>query len=375
MCPAVANPRHLYVHIPFCPRVCPYCCFHVVPVNKRQMQRFTGNLLEEFKVIGDGSAWDTVYLGGGTPTVLPVESLERLLGTILGGERECEVTVECNPGTLSPRKAATLVTGGVNRFSIGIQSFDPSVLARLGRGHSVAAARQCVDIARTAGCANLNVDIMFGVPGQTLESWRETLRNAVALGPEHVSCYALTYEEDTEFFRRHQRGELASDREMEAQMYRMAREELGAAGYLHYEVSNYARPGFECRHNQAYWRGADYRGIGPGAVSTVGGERRRNGRMDEDGNWTLEETEPLDLKTRAAERMALGLRTSEGVDETSFANDFGYSPFDHWQKEIRMLTQGDPPLAVVEGDETGKRHLHLNEEGLVVADEIATWFV
>ncbi len=312
------NPvQHLYVHIPFCPSICPYCSFHVLRANKAQAERFLESLLSEYRSIADDLDTATVFFGGGTPTALSTEMLHKILSALLPrpanefGFSRPEVSMECNPSTLSTQKAAALVDLGVNRLSIGAQSFDPTVLQTLGRVHSVAAIHQCVAAAREAGFANISLDLIFGVPGQTLDAWKTPLLHTLALGPQHVSCYGLTYEEDTDFFRRHQRGELRDHPDLETEMFHLADEILTRAGYRHYETSNYALAGFECGHNLAYWRGEDFHGIGPSAVSTVHGKRRRNSRMNERGAWIVEEIEILSVQTLAAERMALGLRTSE----------------------------------------------------------------
>ena len=431
---SVMNPvHHLYVHIPFCPSICPYCSFHVLRANKTQAERFLENLLSEYRSIADDLDAATVFFGGGTPTALSTGMLQQLLSALLphpvnedrspqpenvsgnsvaasplltshlpysppttptisplpsrfdgfdklrtcpersrgarGRERGggLEVSIECNPSTLSTQKAAALVDLGVNRLSIGAQSFDPTVLQTLGRVHSVAAIHQCVSAAREAGFSNINLDLIFGVPGQTLDSWKATLFHTLALGPQHFSCYGLTYEEDTDFFRRHQRGELRDHPELETEMFHLADEILTHAGYHHYETSNYALAGFECGHNLAYWRGEDFYGIGPSAVSTVRGKRCHNSRMNERGAWMVEEIESLSIQTLAAERMALGLRTSEGIEETAFAAKFGFLPSERWAREIASLQQARLM--------TPKKSLQLSGRGRVVADEVASYFM
>ena len=190
-----------------------------------------------------------------------------------------EWTCEANPGSVSERKAKLLRESGVNRISLGVQSFDDGLLQLLGREHSALQAEASFHLLRRAGFENLNVDLMFGLPGQTLTQWEETLRRAVALGPDHISAYCLTYEEDTDFFLRHARGEFRTDAEADADFFLLAGELLGAAGLEQYEVSNYARPGFESVHNRAYWSGEDYLGLGPSAVSTLGCAAGRTWRI------------------------------------------------------------------------------------------------
>jgi len=369
--------RHLYVHIPFCPHICPYCSFHVLPAHKEHAEKLVDYLLAEYNSIARNLNLHTILLGGGTPTALSIVQLERILSAMLQpaaqapppvvfGETVLEITSECNPSTLSSQKAERLLPLGVNRLSIGAQSFDPAVLKTLGRTHSAAAIVKCVGTARRAGFININLDLIFGVPGQTLPSWKNTLETAMSLQPQHISCYGLTYEEDTEFFLRQQHGELKGDEELERKMFNLADEVLSDAGFDHYEISNYARPGFECRHNLAYWRGEDYYGIGPSAVSTVDGRRWRNSKF-KDGCWKAEEEERLSPDTLASERMALGLRTAEGIKEVSFAAKFGFLPGKRWKCEIQSLVQN--------GLLFSEPNLYLTRRGREVADEVATYFV
>lgn len=374
---AVVSPvRHLYIHIPFCPHICPYCSFHVLPVQKEGAARLLGKLIREYRAIENDLDPETIFLGGGTPTALSVEMLEELLTVIIGSRRPStrtgisrgltEVTCECNPSTLSPRKAEALLRLGVNRLSIGAQSFDPVVLTTLGRTHSTQAITSCVATARAAGFSNINLDLIFGVPGQTLDSWRCSLETALDQAPQHLSCYNLTYEEDTVFFIRQRKGELKSDPKLDRQMFDLTDRLLERAGFQHYEISNYALPGCESLHNLAYWRGADYHGIGPSAVSTVRGWRRTNGKFTAAG-WRVAEEEHLTSATLASEHMALGLRTDEGIDESRFTARFGFSPGDRWQHEIETLRQH---LLM-----TPAPDLRLTPQGRRLADEIAVQFM
>ncbi len=360
--------RHLYVHIPFCPHLCPYCSFHILPAQKKHAEIVVNHLITEYQSIVHDLIPKTIFLGGGTPTALSTEMLERLLSHFIPHNRETpiEVTSECNPSTLSSQKAEGLLCFGVNRLSIGAQSFDPMVLKTLGRTHSVQAIFQCVDRGRVAGFSNINLDLIFGIPGQTMASWKTTLVSALTLHPQHLSCYGLTYEEDTEFFHRHNRGELDRNPDLEQAMFDTADQLLTQAGFHHYEVSNYALPGYECRHNLAYWRGEDYYGIGPSAVSTVRGVRFSNSKFD-GTHWQTHEREILTKKILASERMILGLRTREGVDENEFADQFGFSPYQHWNREIQSLAQN--------GLLNLKPRLHLTRRGWELADEVATYFV
>jgi oxygen-independent coproporphyrinogen-3 oxidase len=333
------------------------------------MEGFVEKLVHEYGLLGQTLKADTVFFGGGTPTALSISMLQRLLSLFIPTHHSStspEVSMECNPSTLSVEKAKILIKQGVNRLSIGAQSFSPEILKTLGRTHAVEAIQACVKNARTAGFANINLDLIFGVPGQTLDSWKETLHAALALRPRHISCYGLTYEADTEFFIKHQCGELKDDNTLELSMFECAHEILTGQGFEHYEISNYALPGYECLHNLAYWKGADYHGIGPSAVSTVNGVRRRNSKLDTNG-WKVEFEESLSPATIASERMAFGLRTEKGVDPREFAGKCGFLPEDRWRNEISTLLKS--------GLITTGSQIQLTPRGRQVADEIAVYFV
>src|SRR5213080_4310033 len=322
-----ASIRHLYVHIPFCARICPYCAFYKDLLDRSQTWRFCEAVLRDLDLQRAHFAISpsTIYFGGGTPTALTTAQLEFLLE---GFRRRIDLssveewTMEANPGSVSARKAAVLKKFGVNRISLGVQSWDDELLKLLGREHNAQQAEESFRILRDAGLTNVNVDLMFGLPGQTVDQWRATLERTIALGPEHVSTYCLTYEEDTEFFLRHARGEFREDLESDAQFLETAMRMLESAGFAHYEISNYARPGFESAHNRGYWAGHDYLGIGPSAFSTVGMQRWQNVcdyRAYSDrvlgGSSPIESTEALTPEMKRTERIALALRTRDGISK------------------------------------------------------------
>ena len=327
---------HLYVHIPFCARICPYCAFYKERADSSQTQRFCEALLRE---VENQSAElriapETIFIGGGTPTALTTAQLEYLLGGFrdrldLSAMREW--TVEANPGSVSPRKADLLRSLGVNRISLGVQSWDDELLKLLGREHDAAQAEASFHILREAGFTNVNIDLMFGLPGQTLAQWEATLQKTIALGPEHISTYCLTYEEGTEFFARQVRGEFREDPDSDARFLESAMGLLESAGFEHYEISNYARDGYASSHNRGYWAGEDYLGIGPSAFSTVGLERYQNvadyrayaDRVLADQS-PIESTETLTVEMKRGERIALSLRTGRGVSAAELA---------HWPNE------------------------------------------
>jgi oxygen-independent coproporphyrinogen III oxidase len=320
------NPiRHIYVHIPFCARICPYCAFYKDLLNRSQTWRFCEALLRDLdqQCATFALSPETIYFGGGTPTALSTSQLESLLGGFhrrldLSSLSEC--TIEANPGSVSARKAALLRKLGVTRVSLGVQSWDDELLKVLGREHNSHQAEQSFHILRTAGFANISIDLMFGLPGQTIEQWKFTLKKTIALQPDHISAYCLTYEEDTEFFTRHARGEFSQDTDADAAFFEVAMSILEAAGYEQYEISNYANRGFASVHNRAYWLGKDFLGIGPSAFSTVGMQRWQNvcdyrGYADRVlcGQSPRGFSENLTNEMKRSERIALSLRTRDGV--------------------------------------------------------------
>jgi putative oxygen-independent coproporphyrinogen III oxidase len=366
------NPiRHIYVHIPFCARICPYCAFYKDLLDRSQTQRFCEAVLCElqertrvFDVVPK-----TIYLGGGTPTSLSTSQLEFLLGGFhqrLDLSALAEWTVEANPGSVSPRKAALLCKLGVNRISLGVQSWDNSLLKILGREHNAEQAEQSFHILREAGCSNINLDLMFGLPSQTVQQWQQTLEKTVSLRPDHISAYCLTYEEDTEFFLRQSRGELKANPDTDADFFELGMSTLEQAGYEHYEISNYARPGFSSVHNRAYWSGEDYVGVGPSAFSTVGMRRWQNlsdYRAYADrtllGQSLTAATENLTTEMKRAERIALSLRTRDGISSMEL------EPFVRETDEFIMLG--------LLRESNGK--FLLTQKGKSLADSVATAFV
>jgi oxygen-independent coproporphyrinogen III oxidase len=317
--------RHIYVHIPFCARICPYCAFYKDLLDRSQTARFCEAILRDLdkQCAAFAILPRTIYFGGGTPTALSTPQLEFLLG---GFRRRLDLsaleewTAEANPGSVSARKAASLRKLGVNRLSLGVQSWDEDLLKILGREHNAPQAEKSFQILRGAGFSNINVDLMFGLPGQTIEQWRVTLEKTIGLQPEHISAYCLTYEEDTEFFLRQSRGEFRQEADIDAEFFEMTMSILEDAGYQHYEISNYARSGFSSRHNRAYWSGENYLGIGPSAFSTVGTRRWQNVadyRAYADrvlsGQSPIGSRENLTSEMKRVETIALSLRTCEGV--------------------------------------------------------------
>jgi oxygen-independent coproporphyrinogen III oxidase len=312
----------LYLHIPFCHRICPYCSFYKHTPGDTPVGAFVDALADEARNRICGPV-RTVYLGGGTPSMLSPRHLERLFATLhemIDFTRLDEVTLEANPATFDVRKARLFRDLGVTRVSLGIQSFAPHVLQTLGREHTAAQASESVAVLREAGVPQVNIDLMFSIPGQTQADWETTLQHAASLEPDHISAYNLTYEEDTAFFESLRRGEMREDGDVDARFFELADDFLTGEGFDHYETSNYAKPGLRSTHNEGYWQGEDYLGLGPSAVSTLGGGRSKNisdtaayiTRIRSLGH-ALDEAETLDGEARRIERIALGLRTSAGI--------------------------------------------------------------
>ncbi|MCD6308922.1 MAG: radical SAM family heme chaperone HemW, partial [Candidatus Latescibacteria bacterium] len=326
----------LYIHIPFCIQKCPYCGFVSVTGADDLMEAYVTALVTELNNRTGGvfpGEPATVYVGGGTPSLLPVP-LFRTLFESLPRDSMVECTVEANPDSLFSGDAVHKYwldearDAGVNRISIGVQSLDDVILSTLGRIHTSRQAEDAVRRARAAGFENLSIDLMFGVPGQTMCAWRDTLERCIDMRPDHVSAYSLGIEEDTPYFERMSKGGLSlPDPEETADMYETAVEILGDAGLSPYEISNFARPGGECLHNSAYWDFSPYMGIGASAHSFDGSMRSWNItnpagyiRAVEAGETPCEGFEMLDGKTRAEETIMLSLRTKRGLDLAELDN-------------------------------------------------------
>lgn len=323
--------RHLYFHIPFCPKLCPYCSFYVEVGSKNKTRGFLDALLRDVERAAERYELrpETIYFGGGTPSALLADQLEYLLGGLrqrLDLSNLAEWTLEANPATVRPEKARLLRDLGVTRVSLGVQSWDDALLKTLGRVHTAAAAERTYHTLREAGFPGVNIDLMFAVPGQSHEQWFATLEKTATLAPDHVSTYCLTYEEDTDYFRKLTGGVFVQDEERDARLFEETMDRLSAAGFVQYEISNHARPGHESRHNRAYWLGADYLGFGPSAFSTIGLERWEKVRdtaaytqrvlAGEDAAGFRETLSP---EQRAGETAAFRMRTIEGMPITELA--------------------------------------------------------
>jgi oxygen-independent coproporphyrinogen III oxidase len=370
--------RHIYVHIPFCARICPYCAFYKDLLDRSRTWRFCEAILQELELhestlrTGDRRSLgrpSTIYFGGGTPTALNIAQLELLLRGFherLDLSELVEWTMEANPGSVSARKAGVLKKFGPNRISLGVQSWDDELLKLLGREHNARQAEESFRILRDSGFKNINIDLMFGLPDQSLDQWRATLEKTIALEPEHISTYCLTYEEDTEFFLRHARGEFRQDADADAEFFEITLATLQDAGYEHYEISNYARRGFESVHNRAYWLGEDYLGIGPSAVSTIGMQRWQNvcdyrTYIDRllSGQSPRESSENLTHEMKRTERIALALRTRDGVSGLELK---GFAPQTDELIALKLLRESNGNFV-------------LTQKGKALADSVAEAFL
>ena len=312
-----------YIHLPFCARVCPYCDFAVVAGRDEEIDRYLAAVAHEIENEPDWRPLDAVYVGGGTPSRVDPSRLERLLAALIrrfGIRPDAEVSLEANPEDWSPQRAAALVRAGFNRVSLGAQNFHPEVLALLGRRHLPEAIPAAVVAAREAGFRTVNLDLIYGTPGETLAKWEETLAAALAIEPDHVSCYALTVEPGTPLHRQVRAGADAPDPDLQADQYEAAARLLSAAGLIHYEVSNWARPGQECRYNLAVWAQAEYLGFGMAAHRYRAGVRSHGlSRLDhylaeiEAGRPVQRGREMVGGWGREVERVFLGLRRRAGV--------------------------------------------------------------
>ncbi len=364
----------LYIHIPFCVKKCKYCDFVSFPNSEDMFGKYIDALLAEADEYA-GVAADTVFIGGGTPTVLSAKQLERLISGIRKRFRlasDCEFTTEANPGTLTADKISALLSNGVNRISVGIQSFDDNELAAIGRIHSAKTAYDTVCELAKAGFKNINADIMTALPDQTWKSLGKTLETAVSLPLTHISAYSLIIEEGTPLEREYSRGEIIlPDEDTDREMYAETIDFLAKRGFKQYEISNFSKNGFECRHNIKYWQCREYIGLGAAAHSYTDGKRFYNTSDLSDyiaGNCRAGGEEVLSKKDKISEFMIMGLRMTEGVSRKEFKRRFG--------KEIETV-YGDELERFVSGGfmkKTGDNYA-LTRHGTDVSNSVLCMFV
>ena len=368
----------LYVHIPFCVRKCIYCDFYSRPTATLRDGSAQSGFLEALEIelhqLPRPFQPETVFIGGGTPTELDSADLARLLELLhrhVDLSRVTEWSCESNPGTLTREKADLLKSAGVNRMSLGVQSFDPQTLAFLGRIHSSEEAEQGVHLLRDAGFANLNLDLMYGVPGSSPEVVQRDLERLLHLAPEHAACYCLIFENGTPLARLRARGKVKEvDDETELAHYQLVRSILSAGGYQHYEISNFANPGFACRHNQLYWSGGEYLGVGPSAHSHWQGERYGNVRdlaayqlRLRSGQSPRAFSECLEPEAKARETLVMALRQTAGLTWAEFHQITGF--------DLRALCGDTLDTLARDGLlEVTPERVKLTESGLFVSDGV-----
>jgi oxygen-independent coproporphyrinogen III oxidase len=378
----------LYVHVPFCAQKCSYCAFYSEASSGELINRYVSALIRELELVAHDVRPTTVFFGGGTPSILNLRQWEQILRAmdrlnLLGAT---EWTVECNPATVSLDKAKLLRSFGVNRISMGVQSLNEDLLDRLGRVHNREMVFKSFDILRKAGFDNLNLDLMFAIPGQTMDVWASTLTEALAMGSEHLSSYEVIYEEDTPLYAQLQAGEFDVDEDLACAMYEELVSRATQAGFHQYEIANFARnttrhspldtqPSYACRHNVNYWRGGPFYGLGPSATSYIRGVRTKNWSNTqlyceqlEKGQRAIESREELPPLARAGETAAFGLRLIAGWPFEQFRQTTGHDLRVDWRAEMNHLTQKgwgrlDPD------------RFRLTAEGLRFADSAAELFL
>jgi len=398
----------LYLHVPFCAQKCVYCAFYSEPSPGELVNRYIAALIREMEMVADDLRPHTIFFGGGTPSLLNVRQWTQVLRVmerlnLLGAQ---EFTVECNPATVSADKAKLLRDFGVNRISMGVQSLDEALLDRLGRVHSRNMVFKSFDSLRQAGFDNLNLDLMFAIPGQTLEVWQATLDEALGLGSEHLSSYEVIYEDDTPLFAQLQAGKFDVNEELTCAMYDELLERAGGAGFQQYEIANFARkqrrsngvqghrsdvgkipqpsispplhhsiPAFACKHNVNYWRGGSFYGLGPSATGCVRGVRTKNWSNTqlyceqlEKGKRAIESCEELPPLKRAGETAAFGLRLVAGWPFDEFRRTTSFDLRQEWSADMTRLA--DRGWAEISAD-----GFHLTRQGLRFADAAAELFL
>ncbi len=376
------DPIGLYLHIPYCLHKCGYCDFNSHNINEAEMEAYVQALLREIEQAAKGvrkRRVATIFFGGGTPTTLPFTDLARILNAChrhFQVDPQAEITCEANPATIPQTDLAQLREAGFNRLSIGVQSFDPDELKRLERVHSVDEVYLTVERARQAGFDNLSLDLMFALPGQTVERWQDNLQKAIDLQPDHISAYNLTIEPDTAFYKQQTQGRLQMPPDdFQRELFEITLETLTTAGYEHYEISNYAQPGRQCRHNLNYWVNGEYIGLGAGASSTFKGERYKNENLParyiariNETQTAVESRETPDRRQRMGEAVMLGLRLKAGLSLFQFKNQFGISFHEAFGEIVERLEK-------MELLEISRDRASLTLEGLFLADSVIVEFI
>jgi len=370
----------LYLHIPYCLHKCGYCDFNSHPENREESAHYVDALLKELRSYAQKKhTVNSVFMGGGTPTILLPSQLKQILNTIqqdFNLTPNCEITIEANPATIKLQSLQEIRSAGYNRISIGVQSFDQKELKLLERVHSEKEIHSTIERARLANFKNLSMDLMFALPDQTVEKWQSNLKQSIAKKPDHLSTYNLTIEPATVFFKLHKRGNLILPHEdIQLEMYETTIRMLKDAGYQHYEISNFAKPGMESQHNINYWNNGDYIGVGAGASSYLNGERFKNTNLP--SNYireikakqnAIETRERLEPIQAMGETLMLGLRLLKGVSVDAFERRFKVS----FQKVYGKILD---PLLNQELITFNQNRIALSRKGLFLADSVILKFM
>jgi putative oxygen-independent coproporphyrinogen III oxidase len=371
-----------YIHIPFCEHICHYCDFNKVFLKGQPVDEYLDSLEKEIKLTIDKygeQTLSTIFVGGGTPTSLSASQLERLCGIInteLQQHQGIEYTFEANPGDLTEDKLKALYEGGVNRLSFGVQSFNNELLQRIGRTHKAEDVFSSIEAAKKIGFNNISVDLIYSLPGQTLEDFKDTLKTAFSLDIQHYSGYSLIIEPKTVFYNLMRKGKLPTPGEdVEASMYGVLMEEMTSHGFQQYEISNFAKPGFKSRHNLTYWNNEQYFGFGAGSHGYIAGNRYSNyGPLKkymqplEQGEFPIMHEQKVSLVEQMEEELFLGLRKNQGVSLTSFEKKYNNTVLQLFEKEIKGLL--DRGLIKIQGE-----YLKLTDKGRFLGNEVFQSFI
>jgi len=369
----------LYIHIPFCISKCIYCDFNSIVMKSQIVDEYLNAIENELQAINGKYSFTTVYIGGGTPTVLNEIQLSKLLNIIskyVDIFNLKEYTIEVNPGTLNEEKILALKDSYIDRISIGIQSFNDKYLKLLGRIHTANEAKDVFLNLREKGFENISIDLIYGYPAHTLNEWKIDLRECLILGPEHISAYCLSYEQGTPLVGMTDSGKLKKlSEEEELDMYEHTNDFLGNKGYIHYEISNFAKPGKECQHNTVYWENREYIGIGAGAFSYINGERYCSIKNVKEYISAVKSkknlicfSEKLPQEKRASEILIMALRMTSGISKEEFFNRSGYNLTELFGTQLNILTQA----GLINFDD---EKIKLTRKGLSVADSVMMEFV
>jgi oxygen-independent coproporphyrinogen III oxidase len=383
---SIATPvGSLYVHVPFCAQKCAYCAFYSEAASGELINRYVAALVRELEIVADDLKPETIFFGGGTPSLLNLRQWEPILRAMerlkLAGAEE--FTVECNPATVSADKAKLFRDFGINRISMGVQSLDENLLDRLGRIHSREMVFKSFDILRASGFENINLDLMFAIPTQTMDAWRATLNEAMAMQSEHLSSYEVIYEDDTPLFEQLKAGEFSVDENLACEMYEELISRAVSGGFQQYEIANFARgelsrkkiPALACKHNVNYWRGGSFYGLGPSATGYVRGVRTKNWSNTqlycdqlEKGKRAIESREELPPLRRAGEIAAFGLRMNAGWPFEEFQRATDFDLRNGWSSEMDQLAGRGWASRNAE-------RFQLTHQGLRFADSAAEMFL